>query len=334
MQRRQFVRGIAGALTCALVGCRRRDDTDTERTGPMNAATFRTSRRFAETRFGRIAYVEKGAGPPAALFLHGFPLSGFQWRGALDRLAPHRRSIAPDFLGLGFTEGATGQSLAPAAQAEMLAALLDVLSIERADLVANDSGGAVAQLFATRYPARVRTMLLTNCDVEFDCPPAALKPVIELAHAGRYAEEWLVPWAADPVLARSEQGLGGLCYSIEGHPTDEAVECYLAPLVQSPGRKALTNRFTIALERNALAGIEAKLRQCMAPTKIVWGEGDRIFSADSPAYLDRILPQSRGVRRLAGAKLFFPEEYPDVIAEEARLLWGVSRSGQPRTIDG
>jgi len=33
------------------------------------------------------------------------------------------------------------------------------------------------------------------------------------------------------------------------------------------------------------------------------------------------LPNSRGVRRIAGAKLFFPEEFPDVIAEEARKLW-------------
>jgi haloalkane dehalogenase len=32
-------------------------------------------------------------------------------------------------------------------------------------------------------------------------------------------------------------------------------------------------------------------------------------------------PRSRGVRRIAGANLFFPEEMPDVIAEEARRLW-------------
>jgi haloalkane dehalogenase len=29
------------------------------------------------------------------------------------------------------------------------------------------------------------------------------------------------------------------------------------------------------------------------------------------------------VRRVEGANLFFPEEYPDVTAEEARTLWGV-----------
>lgn len=107
---------------------------------PMDAAAFHAARRFAETGFGRIAYVERGAGD-AALFLHGFPLNGFQWRGALDRLSTHRRCIAPDFLAMGYTEVAEGQSVAPDAQAGMLVALLDTLSIPAVDLVANDSGG-------------------------------------------------------------------------------------------------------------------------------------------------------------------------------------------------
>jgi hypothetical protein len=29
------------------------------------------------------------------------------------------------------------------------------------------------------------------------------------------------------------------------------------------------------------------------------------------------------VRRVEGAKLFFPEEMPDIVAEEARQLWRV-----------
>lgn len=324
MQRRQFVgAGVSAAVSGAASACVGRRNRTAEE-GPIDAARFNTSRRFVETRFGRIAYVERGTGPLSALFLHGFPLSGFQWRGALERLSPYRRCIAPDFMGLGYTEVAPGQSLEPVAQAQMFASVLDVLSVEAVDLVANDSGVAVAQLFATAYPERVRTMLLTNGDVEPDCPPAALLPVIELAKAGRYAEEWLVPWARDPALARSAEGLGGMCYSLSGFPSDDGVACYLAPLVSSPERKALTNAYAVALKRNALAGIESALRRCRAPTKIIWGEADTIFSPDSPGYLDRILPESRGVQRIESAKLFFPEEYPDAIAEEARSLWGVS----------
>ena len=82
---------------------------------------------------------------PLVLFLHGFPLNSFQWRGAFDRLAVHRRCVAPDFLALGHTEVAEGQPVGPDDQAAMLAALLDALSLPRVEVIANDSGGAVGR---------------------------------------------------------------------------------------------------------------------------------------------------------------------------------------------
>src|SRR6186713_2111521 len=167
MDRRTFMRLAAGSLgAAALSACMPQTPALSRRVrtpssnAPMDAKSFQAARRFQATRFGNIAYVEQGSGE-AALFLHGFPLNGFQWRGALPRLADARRCIAPDFLGLGYTQVADGQSVAPAAQADMLAAFMDALGIDRADIVANDSGGAVAQLLLTRYPQRVRSLLLT-----------------------------------------------------------------------------------------------------------------------------------------------------------------------------
>lgn len=318
MNRRDFVAlGVASGLAGASGGCvlsRAPFSADRE----LTAAEFHATRRFANTRYGKIAYVERGAGE-AALFLHGFPLNGFQWRGAIVRLSAQRRCIAPDWLGLGYTQVAAGQSVAPSAQVEMLAQMLDELGLASVDIVANDSGGAIAQLFMTRYRQRVRTVLLTNCDVENDSPPAAVLPVIEMARAGKFVDSWLAPWLADKKLARSEQGLGGQCYTYPQKLSDEAIECYLAPLVRSP---QLAHAYALGLEPNPLAGIEAALKECMVPTRIIWGTGDTIFSPASPDYLHRILPGSRGVRRVAGAKLFFPEEFPDLIAEEARRLWG------------
>lgn len=329
MHRREFMEMTAGALAAgALAACAPRVGRDGSRSivaarDPMNAATFHASRRFAPTPFGKVAYVEHGAGD-VALFLHGFPLNGFQWRGALDRLSSHRRCIAPDFLGLGYTEVADGQSFSPDAQVAMLVALLDTLSVSSVDLVASDSGGAVAQLLVTRHPGRVRTLMLTNCDAEIDSPPPALLPVIELAKAGTFVDQWLAPWLADKALARSAEGIGGLCYADPRHPTDEAIEYYFAPLVRSPIRKAQVHAYAVALERNPLEGIEPALQRCTVPTRIVWGTADNIFSSASPDYLDRVFGNSRGVRRVPGAKLFFPEEFPDLIADEARRLWGVS----------
>lgn len=286
----------------------------------LDAAAFHAARRYAKTPFGNIAYVERGTGA-AALFLHGFPLNGFQWRGALDRLSPYRRCIAPDFLALGYTQVADGQDVGPEAQVAMLVSLLDTLAITSVDLVANDSGGTVAQLLMTRHPQRVRTLLLTNCDVETDSPPPALLPVIELAKQGRFVDEWLGVWWDDKALARSSQGIGGMCYADPSQPTDEAIDTYFGPLLSTTRRTALANAYAIALEPNALLGIAAELKRSTVPTRVVWGMGDTIFSPDSPDYLERTLGNSRGVRRLQRSKLFWPEERPDVIAEEARRLW-------------
>ena len=324
MQRRHFFQASLATLAAGTAaGCSSSSparEPSAEISVPTDAAAFRAARRYMKTSFGEIAYNERGSGR-AALFLHGFPLNSFQWRGQLDRLSAHRRCIAPDFLGLGYTKVAEGASVTPAAQVEMLAGLLDKLSVREIDLVASDSGGAVAQLFVLRYPERVRTMLLTNCDVEPDSPPPALKPVLDLARAGTFADTWLAPWVADKKLARSAEGLGGMTFTFRSNPTDEAIDYYLGPLVSSPSAKQKMHEYALGLDPNPLAGIESSLRRCQVPTRIVWGTGDDIFSAASPDYLDRLLPNSLGVRRIEGAKLFFPEEFPDVIAEEARKLW-------------
>ena len=328
MHRRRFL-GLtvstvaAGAVTgCTSGVSTRREIALGTPNSRADTDAWNASRRFVNTHFGNIAYTQRGSGP-AAPFLHGFPLNSFQWRGALDRLSPYRRCVAPDSLGLGYTQVAKGVSVTPATQVQMLTVLLDKLSINKVDLVANDSGGAVAQLFLTHHPDRVRTVLLTNCDVENNCPPPAVVPVIELAQKGRFADEWLAPWVADKNLARSPQGLGGMTFTYPDRLTDQTIDMYLGPLVESPQRKALTNAYAIGLAPNPLAGTEPLLKQSQVPARIVWGTGDAIFSQDDAAYLDKTLPRSRGVRRIEGAKLFFPEEFPDVIAEEARKLWGV-----------
>ncbi len=316
MQRREFV-STAGA---SIIGSALVPSLSGAAASRFTAADFHAARRFATTRFGRIAYVERGRGD-AVLFLHGFPLNGFQWRDSLKALSVDRRCIAPDFLGLGFTEVTAGQGVAPLDQVAMLVALLDELKVPVTDVIANDSGGAVAQLLVTRHPERVRSLLLTNCDAEFDYPLKALQPIIEASKAGKFADDLIGAWLADKTLARSAQGIGGMCYSSPAQPSDEAIETYFAPLVSSPERKALLHAYAVALEANPLAGVEAQLKRCRVPTRIVWGMADDIFSTESPDYLARTFGNARGVRKLKGSKLFWQEERPEVVVEEARALW-------------
>jgi haloalkane dehalogenase len=157
----------------------------------------------------------------------------------------------------------------------MVVALLDALSIGHVDIVANDSGGAIAQLLVARHPARVRTLMLTNSDVETDSPPAPLLPVIEMARAGTFVDQWLGRWLADKTLARSAEGIGGLCYADPRQPTDEAIECYFAPLLSTPRRKALVHAYALELAVNPLTGIESLLKRSTVPMRVVGAQATR-----------------------------------------------------------
>ncbi|MGO4702011.1 alpha/beta fold hydrolase [Dyella sp. 2RAB6] len=321
MQRRQFLQYSLAALAAGagLIAPVRARGLPGE-THATDAATFRAMRRYADLPFGRIAYADRGHGK-AALFLHGAPLNSYQWRGAIDRLATHRRCIAPDFMGLGYSDIPAGQSLAAAAQAAMLAALLDKLSIHDVDIVASDSGTAVAQLFLARHPERVRTLLLSNGDVEIDSPPAKVKPAIEMARNGTLADA-TAKWLTDRALARST--FGAAVFHDPSRFADETIDYYVTPLVSTPLRRKQYHAFHLALEPNPLAGIEATLKRSQVPVRMVWGASDDIFALADAEYLDRTFAQSRGIRRVAEGRLFFQEEYPEIIAEESRQLWGLA----------
>ena len=73
-----------------------------------------------------------------------------------------------------------------------------------------------------------------------------------------------------------------------------------------------------------LIPIREELGRFQRPTRMVWALKDTFFPVEWADWLHRTLPGSRGVRRFEDANLFFPEEMPDVIAEEARKLWNVS----------
>lgn len=321
MKRRELLSACASAAGLLMLPACRSVDGGRAPAPRLDAAAFRASRKFVPTRFGRIACVERGSGA-AALFVHGFPLNGFQWRGALERLSPYRRCIAPDLLGLGYTDAPDQQDFSPQAQSDMLAALIDALAIRSVDLIANDSGGTVAQLFTVQHPTRVRTLILTNCEVHENSPPAQMRNSIQKARDGVYDQK-LARHLEDRAYARSPQGIGGSAYMDPASFSDEAIEYYFSSLVSSPLRRSQLNRHLAAFEPNPLVAIEPALRRCAVPTRMLWGDADPLFPTVWAEWLDRTLPESRGVRLVQNGRLFWPEEKPDLLAEEARKLWGV-----------
>jgi haloalkane dehalogenase len=238
MIRRDFIRSSACVLAAGV------SSSMSSMAAHLDVDWYRRSRKFADLSFGRIAYVEHGRGP-AALFVHGYPLNSYQWRGALERLHTVRRCIAPDLLALGYSESRQGQVISPSTQAEMLAALLDHRKVDTVDLIANDSGGITAQLFVAKFPLRVRTLLLTNCDVDTNNPPPQFAPFVVLARNGTLVDQFVLSQWKDHSLARSQRGLGQ-AFSYPEKLADETIEYYLAPISGSARRAEFndyTNRF-------------------------------------------------------------------------------------------
>ena len=319
MIRREFIKaGAATAgLMCGLLATVAKAASPRE----WRPSEFHAARRFVDTRFGRIAYVERGTGP-AALFLHGWPLNGFQWRGAMAGLSDIRRCVAIDFMGLGYSDVPADADLSPIAQTEMLVTMMDALEIKAADIVSNDSATAIAQLLATHHPTRVRTLLLTNGDVHTNSPPASLEPVLVAARAGELIGNF-DRQLADALFAQSsESGITlGPVYTDPRILTPELLEVYLRPLVTGKKRRRQAQDYGLAFLPNPLLAIESKLRRSAIPARMVWGSGDLLFPAKWAAWLHQTLPRSRGVKFVEGAKLFFPEEFPEIIEAEARSLW-------------
>jgi pimeloyl-ACP methyl ester carboxylesterase len=149
----------------------------------VSGKAFFAGQRKVDAPSGSINDVEQGSGP-VALFVHGALLNGYLWRHQLEELKASRRCTAVDLLAHGDTETSATQDVSVTANAHMLAEFLDALKIEQVDLVGNDSGGGVCQIFAALYPRRIRSLVLTNCDAHDNWPPEAFKPFVAMVAAG------------------------------------------------------------------------------------------------------------------------------------------------------
>jgi pimeloyl-ACP methyl ester carboxylesterase len=271
----------------------------------MNSSASGLTQHSIETPSGRIAYLEAGTGP-VTLFVHGVVLNKHLWRHQLAGLSDIRRCIAVDLLAHGETDIASDQDVSVTANANMLREFLDALKIDQVDLVGNDSGGGIAQIFAARHPERVRTLTLTNCDTHDNWPPEAFKPFVEMVAAGGLRDA-LSAMLADKAVYRSPQALGP-AYERPESVSDEDIETYLRPLVRSEQRTRDVERFVGAFDNKHTVTIEPQLRQLKAPTLIVWGTDDVYFPVKWAHWLAKTIPGAKPPVELAGARIFFPEE--------------------------
>ena len=281
-------------------------------------AVDKATKHSVQTASGRISYVEQGSGP-VALFVHGVLLNGYLWRHQLGELSDIRRVIAVDLLAHGDTEISADQDVSVTANAKMLSEFLDALGIDKADIVGNDSGGGIAQIFSALYPEKVRSLTLTNCDTHDNWPPEAFKPFVAMVAAGGLRGT-LEAMLSNKDVYRSPGALGP-AYEQPEKVTDETIEIYMRPFVASEQRTRDLERFVLAFDNKHTVSIEPKLKTLKAPTLIVWGTDDVYFDVKWSHWLSEIIPGT--VRRVEfeGARIFFPEERPQDFCNELRAFW-------------
>jgi pimeloyl-ACP methyl ester carboxylesterase len=283
----------------------------------MDVSTFTAYRRSLDTPAGEIAYTELGSGP-AAVFVHGLGTSGLLWRQVIENMQDTSRCIAIDLPLHGGTP--VRDDMSAGAMAQVVADLCHGLGLTQVDLVGNDTGGAVAQIFAARHPDRIRTFTLTNCDCEGNFPPPEFAQVIQLARQGELAEllaglaaEGPAAWAASPL---------GAGYEHPAEVPEDEWRGYIAQIGGTMERARAFERTLAALEPAQMDAVSKPLRALSAPTLLVWGTADVAFGVKWAYFLRDIIPGAREVIEVEGAKVFFPAERPGDLIPHLRRHWG------------
>jgi len=289
---------------------------------PMETKKSAPVHRTVRTASGVISYTEQGSGP-VALFVHGVLVNGHLWRHQLADLSDIRRCIAVDLLAHGDTEIAPDQDVSVTANAKMLKEFLDALHIDQVDLVGNDSGGGISQIFAALYPERVRSLTLTDCDTHDNWPPEAFKPFLAMA-AGGGLRATLEAMLANKSVYRSPEALGP-AYEHPEQLSDESIETYLRPFLRSDQRLHDLERFLAAFDNKHTLAIEDRLKTLQAPTLIAWGTDDVYFDVKWAHWLGDNIPGARRRVELQGARIFFPEERWQEFDKELRSHWQLAK---------
>ncbi|QFY06861.1 alpha/beta fold hydrolase [Nonomuraea phyllanthi] len=262
-----------------------------------------------------IHYVDVGEGP-VSLFVHGVGTSSYLWRHVIDAFRGERRCVAIDLPLHGGS--APRDDLSIPAMAEAVEELCDGLGLAEVDLVANDTGGAVAQVFAVRHRERLRTLTLTNCDVHTNTPPEAFRSTVELAARGELAALTAAVLERPELLARTAFGEG---YERIGDPA-ELVDAYLRPILDKPGGGRALERMLTAIDAKHLVAIEPQLTVLSVPTLVVWGTGDVFFDVRWARWLRDTIPGVKEVVEIEGGRLFFPDERAGELVPHLRRFWG------------
>jgi 4,5:9,10-diseco-3-hydroxy-5,9,17-trioxoandrosta-1(10),2-diene-4-oate hydrolase len=271
---------------------------------------------FVPVDGARIHYQRAGSGRPL-LLLHGLVGSARNWRRNISFLSRDSSVYAIDLFNMGESERVPGLDAGLEATADRLAAFMNALGLDEADIAAHSHGGAVAMMFAARHPNRVRRLILF----------APANPFCDLGN--QLIHFYQTPFGIwfgrrIPSLPRMLKATSlSRMYGDPSRVSLDALEGYTKGL-HVPGTMdhvlQIVQRWFVdmGLLRSALTGLVAK------PTLLIWGDRDRAVGLNSARELQRTLPQS-SLMILPGVGHIAFEEMPD-ICNQAMRDWLINPS--------
>jgi pimeloyl-ACP methyl ester carboxylesterase len=274
-----------------------------------------------DTRSGPASYVDTGGAGRPVLFVHGVGSSSYLWRHVIELLEGQRRCVAVDLPLHGHTPAAADQDFTLPGLARFVADCCDALELTDIDLVANDTGGAVSQVFAASHAERLHTLTLTNCEAHDNMPPKALLPAVLLARMGLYAR--LAPRLARNVTRARKRIYGPVYQDIASLPEDIA-RVWLEAQSGTAEAARQSQRLLTSLHARDLLAIEPALARLQVPTLIVWGTSDVFFRRKWAYWLRDTIPGATEVVEIDKARLFFPDERAAELTAALRRHWDAS----------
>lgn len=143
--------------------------------------------KFVSTNGLRLHYLDYGtAAKPTLICVHGLTGNAHNFDALGPLLAARYHTLSLDVRGRGDSQWGPGDQYDAPHYVADLAAMLEVLRIERVTLVGTSMGGIISMLFSSMYPARVERLVLNDIGPEID--PAGLKRIS--AYVGTSPDEF------------------------------------------------------------------------------------------------------------------------------------------------
>ena len=240
--------------------------------------------RTVATPHGPIATAQAGTGPPL-LALHGLGGTKASFLPTLGLMSAGHRVIAADLPGFGDSVKPLRAPYDAAYFADVMAALLDALEIDRTDVVGNSMGGRIALEMALAKPDRVDRVVLLSPAMAW-LRPRRWAPFVRLLRP----ELSVLPMPVEGLVRRLVPG-GESGWAAAG--VDEFLRSYSTPRGRVAFNAVLRNIYLD--EPHGEAGLWSRLGAIQHESLFIWGLRDRLVPIAFMRHVERAFPAARHV---------------------------------------